>query len=88
MQTAFPRCWDPEGWKTLYRAAILEKDKKMVAQRISAAKAAVLACGRELFYTPGTAEEVEALEDALYALRAFKSSWRYSENMAEDVPSP
>lgn len=28
MQTAFPRCRDPEGWKTLYRAAILEKDKK------------------------------------------------------------
>lgn len=86
METAFPRCRDREGWKTLYRAAILEKDKKMVAQRISVAEAAVLARGRELFYTSGTAEEVEALEDALYALRAFKNSWRYGENETEDIP--
>jgi hypothetical protein len=83
METAFPRCRAREGWKTLYRAAILEKDIKMVAQRVSAAEAAVLARGRELFYTPATAEELEALEDALYALRAFKTAWRHT---ADDGP--
>ena len=38
----------------------------------------MLARGRELFYTPGTVEELKALEDALYALRAFRTAWRHT----------
>jgi hypothetical protein len=57
----------------------------MVAQRVSAAEAAVLARGRELFYTPGTAEEMEALEDALYALRAFKNACQHTDEQAPDI---
>jgi hypothetical protein len=34
---------------------------------------------REIFYADGTAEEKEALEDALYALHAFKTAWQHSD---------
>ena len=77
MTTAFPPCLSP--WKTLYRAAILETDKGFLPQRVSDAEEAVIARGREIFYADGTPEEKEALEDALYALRAFRSAWQHSE---------
>ena len=66
-------------WKELYRAAILERNKSIVPQRVAEAEDAVLARGRELFYGNGTLEEKEALEDALYALRAFKAAWQHIE---------
>jgi hypothetical protein len=66
-------------WKSLYRAAILETNKNALKRKVSEAEQAVLARGRELFYTGGTREEQESLEDALYALRAFRSSWEHSE---------
>ena len=34
---------------------------------------------REILYADGTAEEKEALEDALYALHAFKTAWQHSD---------
>ena len=67
------------NWKTLYRAAMLETNKNAVLQRVWEAEEAVKARGRELFYCNGTAEEQEALEDALYALRALRSAWPHSE---------
>ena len=67
------------NWKTLYRAAMLETDKNAVLQRVWEAEEAVKARGREIFYSNGTAEEEEALEDALYALRALRSAWPHSE---------
>jgi predicted RNA methylase len=66
-------------WKTLYRAAILETNKNVIPQKVSQAEQAVLARGRELFYGEGTPEEKEALEEALYALRAFRSAWEHAE---------
>jgi hypothetical protein len=64
---------------TSYRATILETDKKILPQRVSVAEAAVIARRREIFYADGTAEEKEALEDALYALHAFKTPWQHSD---------
>ena len=61
-------------WKTLYRAAIIEKNKSRICERVSEAESAILARGRELFYSYGTQEERDALEDALYALRALRSA--------------
>ena len=61
-------------WKKLYRAAILETNRSVIPQKVSDAEAAVLARGRELFYGDGTSDEKEALEDALYALRAYRSA--------------
>lgn len=79
MSTAFPPPTIHSDWKTLYRGAILEPDKSVIRQKVSQAETAVVARGRELFYAQGTLEEKEALEDALYALRAFRSAWQHSE---------
>ena len=76
--TAFPPCPN-RNWRTLYRAAILETNSRVLPQRVSEAEEAVLARGREIFYGDGTQEEKEALEDALYALRAFRTAWEHTE---------
>jgi hypothetical protein len=78
MITAFPPCLN-RNWRTLYRAAILETNKRVLPQRVSEAEEAVRARGRAIFYGNGTSEEEEALDDALYALRAFKMAWQHSE---------
>ena len=57
----------------------LETDKTVLPQRVSVAEAAVIARRREIFYADGTAEEKEALEDALHVLHAFKTSWEDSD---------
>jgi hypothetical protein len=85
MKTAIPLRPHHGDWKTLYRAAILEKDKNLLSQKVADAEQAVLARGRELFYCGGTREEQELLEDALYALRAFKSA---SEHFEAQISSP
>ena len=66
-------------WKALYRAAIFERDARAILDRVSAAEQAVLTRGRELFGQLGTLEEKEALEDALYALRAFRNALEHTE---------
>ena len=66
-------------WRTLYRAAILETNKNVLSHRVSQAEEAVVARGREIFYDHATLEEKESLEDALYALRAYRTSWQHSE---------
>lgn len=78
MRSAFPPCPDHGDWKSLYRAAILETNKNIIPQRISEAETAVLSRGRELFYAGGTSEEQESLEDALYALRAFRTACEHT----------
>ncbi len=79
MNAAFPPRADHGDWKTLYRAAILETNKNVIKQKVSAAELAVLARERELFYGGGTREEQESLDDALYALRAFRTAWEHTE---------
>jgi hypothetical protein len=74
IQPSTSRC---KRWQVLYRTAILETDRTVIGQRVSEAEEAVLARERELFYSVGTAEEEEALEDALYALRAFRTAWEH-----------
>jgi hypothetical protein len=66
-------------WKALYRAAILETNDTLILQRVSTAEAAVLTRQRELFYEGGSGEEKESLEDALYALRAFRNAIQNAE---------
>ena len=78
MTMAFPPCLN-RNWRTLYRAAILETNNEVLPQRVSEAEEAVRARGREIFYGDGTSEEKEALEDALYALRAFRTAWQHTE---------
>jgi hypothetical protein len=77
--SAYPPCQDHADWKTLYTAAILETNKNLVPQKVSQAEAAIQARGRELFGTYGTGKEKESLEDALYALRAFRTALQHTE---------
>jgi hypothetical protein len=79
VDTTLSLCTKLTDWKTLYRAAILEANKSIIQQRITEAEKAALARQRELFYANGTAEEKEALEDALYALRAFRTAYQHTE---------
>jgi hypothetical protein len=79
VDTSLNACAKPTDWKTLYRAAILEENASRIRQRVTEAEKAVLVRQRELFYADGTAEEKEALEDALYALRAFRTAYQHAE---------
>jgi hypothetical protein len=78
METTSPPCPIRTEWKALYKAAILENDRSVGSQRVAEAERAVLARARELLYSQGTLEEKEAIEDALYTLRALKTAWEYS----------
>ncbi len=69
-----------KDWKLLYLAAIGEKDKTVLAKRISDAQHAIFLREREIFYAGTTLEEKEALEDALYALRALQNAREHSES--------
>jgi hypothetical protein len=79
MKTVVPPPLSHTDWRTLYRAAILETNKGVLPKRVSEAEKAVLAREREVFYGHASVEEKEALEDALYALRAFRTAWQHSE---------
>ena len=61
-------------WRVMYRAAISETNENEMARRISEAEEAIVERMRELFRETGTdAEgEREAMDDAMYALRAWK----------------
>lgn len=79
MTPAYPPCLKRSDWRTLYRAAILETNKNVLPKRVSEAEEAVRARGREIFYADSSLEEKEALEDALYALHAFRTAWQHGE---------
>jgi hypothetical protein len=63
-----------ETWRELYTAALFETDRKQIPARIADAEQAIVARARELFAAGNdTIEEDQALDDALYALRALQS---------------
>jgi hypothetical protein len=62
------------NWRELYTAALFETDNNRIPQRITEAEKAIVARARELFAAGSdTIEEDQALDDALYALRALQS---------------
>jgi hypothetical protein len=64
----------PANWRELYSAALFETDKVRIPARIADAEKAIVARARELFSAGAdTIEEDQALDDALYALRALQS---------------
>ncbi|MGA6984037.1 MAG: hypothetical protein WCC95_02555 [Candidatus Sulfotelmatobacter sp.] len=63
-----------DTWRELYLAALFESDKKLIPSRIADAEQAIVARARELFSAGNdTIEEDQALDDALYALRALQN---------------
>lgn len=67
-------------WRGLYTAAIFETDKDVRLQRVLEAEKAILNREREVFSGPATHDEKEALDDALYILRALRTAWQQSEH--------
>jgi len=66
-----PQTW---AWRDLYLTALMEVDKDKTPARIADAERAILNRARELFKASGdNIQEEEALDDALYALRALKN---------------
>jgi hypothetical protein len=64
-------------WRNLYIAALFERDVTSLPERIAKAEAALVHRARELFYSPGDhIEEEEALDDAMYALQALRSTYQ------------
>jgi hypothetical protein len=62
------------NWRDLYTAALFETDRDRIPARIAEAERAIVARARELFSAGNdTIEEDQALDDALYALRALQS---------------
>jgi len=64
----------PANWRALYCAALSETDTMRIPALIAAAEKAIVIRARELFSAGAdTIEEDQALDDALYALRALQS---------------
>jgi hypothetical protein len=64
----------PGDWRALYSAALFETDNRRIPARIADAQKAIVTRARELFSAGAdTIEEDQALDDALYALRALQS---------------
>jgi hypothetical protein len=61
-------------WKALYKAAMRETNKRAIPRLVSEAESAVISRSRELAGTTAAPEEKEALEDALYGLRALRTA--------------
>jgi hypothetical protein len=58
----------------LYLAALLEANDGKISVRIADAERAIVNRARDLFKAPGdNIQEEEAMDDALYALRALKT---------------
>jgi hypothetical protein len=79
MNPAFPPCPSHAHWKSLYRAAIFERNRSAIPGRILEAERAVLARARGLLCGGGSREERNALDNALHALRAYRTAWERSE---------
>ncbi len=74
MTNPAPVCTNQDSWRQLYLAALFEADRNRLPSRITEAEHAIVARARELFSSGNdTIEEDQALDDALYALRALES---------------
>jgi hypothetical protein len=63
-----------KSWKDVYVAALFESDCAKVPPLIAKAEQAIVLRARELFQSTGDhVQEEEALDDALYALRALRT---------------
>ncbi|MGC1646258.1 MAG: hypothetical protein WA741_10555 [Candidatus Sulfotelmatobacter sp.] len=65
---------EARDWRVLYRAAVFDSDKSEMAKRLADAEEAIVERMRELFRETGSDAqgEREALDDAIYALRALR----------------
>ncbi len=75
------------SWRGLYKAALFETDRSKIRSRIEEARSALVFRSRELFVTsPNCDDETEAIENALYALRALENCLRLNTKDRRHVP--
>ena len=68
-------------WPQSYKAALFELDANKVSGRIAEAETALVIRARELLHSAGdNVEEEQAVDDAMYALHALRSSLKYRSN--------
>lgn len=60
------------SWRDLYVAALFEKDRTKLPQRIMEARAAIADRRRKLFASGNDARERQVLDNALFSLGALK----------------
>ena len=74
----------PSKWRFLYRAAIFETNNFKRVKKLSDAEKAIIERIHELLCETGddVAEETEAVDDAMYALRAWKGAIENRTNAA------
>ncbi len=71
------------GWRELYRAAILELELSRLPGRILQAETALILRAKELFQNGGgDGQETQDLDDAMYALQALRSALRNNPSTA------
>ena len=74
MTTGNSKSLDGGAWRGLYRAALFEIDETKLPERIAQAEKALALRARDLFHMAGdNDEEGQALDDAMYALRALRN---------------
>jgi len=67
------------GWRELYRAAILELELSRLPGRILQAETALILRAKELFQDGGgNGQETQDLDDAMYALQALRSALKHN----------
>jgi hypothetical protein len=70
-----------QNWREVYKAALFETDRQKLPSRIAEAEKALILRARELFAMSGdTIEEGQAVDDALYALRALGNCLKLKTN--------
>jgi len=80
LETSHPKA---ESWRELYTAALFETDRSRISARIADAEQAIVARARQLFSTGNdTIEEDQALDDALYALKALQNCLQLQQTAA------
>jgi hypothetical protein len=63
-----------QHWRELYVAALFETDQQRLSSRIAEAERALMMRADELFAMSGdNSEQCQAVDDALYALRALST---------------
>jgi hypothetical protein len=79
MNTAVSTCLDSKAWRGFYKAALFELDGTKLVERITEAENSLVVRARELFHAAGdNIEEEQAVDDAMYALHALRSTLKYS----------
>lgn len=75
MNTGSSKSLDSRTWRELYKAALSEVNKTKLPERIAEAEEAIALKARALFYVAGDSiEEWQALDNAMYALRALRNT--------------